>query len=185
MGIFSLFRRNDQKNDRHPMAVRFDPKQVTPEIEAEIRRYFKDDPRISWRMRRKVIALAIQSVRRGRDLKHLSDGLHSLGFAKGQAAEFSLSLNNRCTALIRFSRETKLVVTHGIWLWSSIPCFMTGEAGYVIRDGYEELSEAHRNANKKEFSLRDGLMINGTPSWPGVEAGCKCIHRAFLPSFDR
>ncbi|WP_374413293.1 hypothetical protein [Novosphingobium colocasiae] len=179
MGIFSLFRRKERLAERHPMGVRFDPKRVTPKIKSEIKRLVYNDPRIERSIKRKAYALSLQSVVRGRDLRLLTSGLIEMGMDKRAATEFSVSLNNRCSAMMRIASETSLGITHGIWRFSGVPCFI--EVGAIVKAGYEVQSEEHQRADGQKFPLKTGYVIAGVHTWPGSESGCRCIWIAAMP----
>jgi hypothetical protein len=93
----------------------------------------------------------------------------------------ALSLNNRASSLMQVDQQSALGITEAKWLYSGAPCFVSkhpAPADELRRDA------EHKAANGKRYPLNEGLMIGGRLTYPGREAGCKCVANPVVPGFN-
>ena len=191
MGWFSWLRRGavKQGQDRCPEAVvaiptvRFDPQQVSSQVEQAVRDLVAAESEIPAAQRREAYSAAIASVRRGRDAASLSAWLLRKidGLPKASAHRISRTIHNRATFMMRLARELKSGVEFGDWLHSGAPCYLV--AGGAIAEGWENQADAHKQLSGHRFRLIDGVLIEGSRCWPGWDVGCKCTWSAVIPGF--
>ncbi len=158
--------------------VKFNPKHVTDEVKADIAATLQAEARLAscWQ---DIYPVAVTSVVDGGNLALLATALRDLGWEKDEAAELARYVHFRATAIMNRARSLALGITEAEWLYSGAPCHPKRPTKQQVR-----LDTAHKQAKGKRFLVADGLNINGTRTWPGLERHCKCTSRAVLPGFD-
>lgn len=180
--MFGLFsKRSDQRaKTRAPIpTVKFDPKQLTKAIRADLRARINEFEDLPEGKQAQIFDAAVVMAERGRDLSHLATALIDLGVPKGRASFISIYLANRSTAFMNVARMRDNGLTEGKWLYSGAPCYATNAPTIA------ELTtdEAHQTANGRKFLLDKGLKLNSVWTFPSLEPGCKCVTIAVVPGF--
>lgn len=115
-----------------------------------------------------VEGLVLRSVREGRDISGLTDDLQQrYGITRRRALTIARDQNNKATSAITRARMQDAGITLAIW--------RHGGRAKVPR-------ESHVRADGKIFDVREGLMIDGKRTWPGVEINCGCY---WIPYIER
>lgn len=168
------FKREPQQSALGIPTIKFDKKRVTSEIMRALKADIDGLPVIPTQLRKATYDVALASILRGRDLAFLTSWLVAqevAGIGIREAAGIAQYLNNRATSRMGHASQRELGIAEGIWMHSGADCIV-------------EFADDHRLANGRKYSLRDGLLIRGVPTWPGMEHGCKCTHRPVIPGFD-
>jgi uncharacterized protein with gpF-like domain len=132
-----------------------------------------------------VYVAAVRSVTKGRDLGLLARAIIELnidGMTKSRAAQISGSLNNKASAVITRERQESLGISQATWLYSGAPCAVDPKdptPQETRRDA------AHKAANGKTYDVSKGMYLNKKWTWPGVEDGCKCMSKSFIPGLGK
>jgi hypothetical protein len=164
--------------------VTFDPRRVTDEVKADLRASIEALADIPVRHRDVVYQAALKSISAGRDLHVLTStllGLDGEMMTKRRAADIALLLNNRASAIMNRLRQLSLGISHAAWLYSGAPCCENPKKptpADLARD------RAHRASNGKRYAVEKGLIIDGRPTWPGCEPGCRCASRPLIKGFS-
>ncbi|MBF5091279.1 hypothetical protein F1640_14920 [Novosphingobium sp. NBM11] len=154
-------------------SIKFDKSRVSEDIKKALYADINGLPYIPTQLREALYGAALESISKGRDLALLTRWLVEQdvpGIDKGQASAIARFLNNRATVRMRINREASNGISESIWIHSGAPCLCPNAA-------------EHLRANGTRYGLRDGLLINGVPSWPGMDEGCKCTWKAVIPGF--
>lgn len=159
--------------------VRFDPKQITPEIEKSIREWVVEESRILVADKEAATAAIAEGSRRGRDLRHVVVALTDRGMPKADAAEIALYMANRVTMRVNFNRQIKMGLTHTVWKHAGVQCGIRALSGSGV-----QIDGMHKSFHNKKFALADGLKHKGRAHWPGYEIGCMCTSSVIIPGFD-
>ena len=191
MGLFTtLFGRRARANRTRRASnfciptVEFDARKVTDEVQTDLRESIDALADIEVRHRDAVYYAALKSISAGRDLYVLTSallGLDSETMTKRRAADIAFMLNNRATAIMERQRQESLGISQAMWLHSGAPCCENPKKptpADVARD------RAHRACNGKRYDVGIGLMIDGRPTWPGREPGCKCVSKSIVKGFQ-
>jgi hypothetical protein len=179
----ALFGRGDRSARTAPLipSVKFDPNRVTKAVEAEVRATPCESSGLSAADLERAYAVALTSVRAGRDLAVLYNVLVDLDLPKRLASELALLVNNRATAVMDRERQCALGIVEAIWLYSGAPCTVGGANPSPegrAQDG------AHKAANGQRYRVAEGLLIKGRRVWPGQATGCRCVSKSVVPGFD-
>lgn len=116
-----------------------------------------------------VEGIVMRGFTRGRDLKAITDDLTSrYGVTKNRAALIARDQSNKLTATVTQARRVELGLFKAIWVHSG---------------GGKEPRPAHVKAGreKKEFDVREGLLLDGEHLLPGQAINCRCSSRTVLP----
>lgn len=112
--------------------------------------------------------LVQESVRRGRDLKALSDELEGrYNLTRRRAAMIARDQNDKATEALHRARMLEMGITKAVWMHTS--------AGKTYR-------KSHIAMNGKEFDLREGLYDPEVKRkiFPGELINCKCTCRPVI-----
>lgn len=151
--------------------VRFDPSKVTEIIKADLRQNIKSLTGVMPNDFDMIYEAALRSISAGRALDILCKALMTIsGMSKSRAAEISLSLNNKATALITVEEQKRNGIQYAIWRYSGAPC---GSA-----------NEVHKAVNGRPYLVMMGMLLNDQWTWPGREHGCKCISKPMIVGID-
>ncbi|MGP7733595.1 hypothetical protein [Oceanimonas smirnovii] len=160
--------RSNKKNFSLP-TVRFDQRQITDSIKADLRDNIGSLSDVASTDRQMLYEAALRAILAGGDLYGLSQTLIGIGMTKRRAREVSCYLSVNATILMEAERREKLGITHAIWLYSGVPC-----------GNYEQDLE-HRAADGKYFPVTEGLYIGDRFTLPGRGWNCHCCSKAVLP----
>lgn len=118
-----------------------------------------------------------------RDLHFLSNELQEVGgMSARDAAAASRLLANRLTAVTARERQIDLGIKTAIWMYSGAACMHSAPSS--ASDHEKRQDAEHHAANKKKYSIQEGMFLNGKWTWPGMEKGCKCVSRPVLPGYE-
>lgn len=173
MSILDLFKKRAPDRLNKPQGistVKFDATRVTSEVKADLHDAIAYLPDVGPGISTLVYKAALRSITAGRATHILYETLMDAGMTRQRAYEISIYLNNRATSLMNNNRALASGLTKARWLHSGSPCASN--------------DAAHRAANRKEYDIRRGLLIDGKWSAPGREAGCKCVANPIVPGFD-
>jgi hypothetical protein len=177
---WSRFFTSKQKNTdtftstRSVPTVKFDQKLITPAILDDIRSTVAHLNEIPTQFQSALYTIAVKMIRRGGDLHYFYQEVSNLrinSLDRHTIEELSLFIWVRSKSLIEIRRMISVGVTECEWLYSGAPC----DFG---------LDKAHRAANHQRFNVAQGLVVNGKPTWPGRERGCKCIIKPIVKGFS-
>jgi hypothetical protein len=165
--------------------VHFDPNRVTEEVKADLKNNIKELKDFGESHFEHIYVAALRSISRGRDLATLFDAIVELNLpnmTKRRASEIARCLNNKATALMNRDQQISSGIKYAIWVYSGAPCQMnprkpSGED--VRRDA------AHKASDGKRYEVSKGMILNGRPTLPGWDDGCKCTSRSVIPGLDR
>lgn len=118
-----------------------------------------------------VQELVNRAIANGRDLKTLTDDLHSrYDISRKRAGMIARDQTNKATESIRQAESKKLGVMVGIWV--HVP-------------GKKYSRESHERMNGKPFLLSKGLYDYEVKKevLPGQLVNCCCVYRDFIPEF--
>ena len=172
---------NASTDDFHPQmpTVKFDKSKLTPAVKAQLKKDISSFSEIGKKHQSKILSISIEAVSRGRDMHHLCKGLMEIdGMPSRNAHRITRLLINRSSALMEKEQRLSLGLTEATWLYAGAPCMSDSSnpnEADIKRDA------AHSALNGKAFDIRKGVLIDGTPTWPGFDEGCKCSSRAILP----
>jgi len=178
-GFFSKHSDQGAKTRASIPTVKFDPKQLTKAIRADLRARINEFEDLPEGKQAQIFDAAVVMAERGSDLHHLATALIDLGVPKGRASYISRYLANRSTALMNVARMRDSGLTEGKWLYSGARCYATSAPSIVQL----AMDDAHRIANGKKFPLDKGVKINGVWTFPSLEPGCKCVTIAVVSGF--
>ncbi len=156
--------------------VKFDKSLVKADVKADLLATIKTLNEIPASHVKTVCRIALTSIERGRDLSAFQTGMERLRFNhldRGDISEIGLFLNNRATALIERNRRVELGITATRWHYSGARC-----------TGSEYQDQLHRSLHGREFAISDGMAVNGSTLWPGMERGCKCMATPLIKGFS-
>ena len=142
-----------------------------------------------------VYDATVLAVSKGGDLRSLSEALLSLGMdslTKRRVANICLFLNRRSKVIIDNERMLSLGITEAIWRHSGAPCepdsaWINGPSDDPPPSRPTKQAVNHKSADNRVYKIREGLLIDGGPTWPGRAEGCRCYHKPIIPalsSFD-
>lgn len=94
------------------------------------------------------------------------------GMSKRRAENIALSLINKARALIQNERRIQLGIKSAIWKYSGALC------------GSDEQNSDHKAADGQCYLIAEGMLLNGHWTWPGCDAGCRCISKAIIPELE-
>jgi hypothetical protein len=178
MSLFSFFKRRkpppiDLRIEPHSFpTVEFDQRLITKAVKDDIANTIAMIDDIPEPLKSGLYKAALQSAPQ-RDLASLDRFILSLrlnAMTKRRAADISRFISNRTSAFINKERCLSLGTEFAVWMYSGAPC-----------DG--DLDALHREANGSRFPLARGMLIDGQYTWPGREAGCKCVSKSVIPGF--
>jgi hypothetical protein len=160
--------------------VKFDTSRVTDAVKADLRKSISLLGDVDQKHFEPIYDAAFRSISAGRDLHLLYKALLQMnidGLTKRRAGDIARQLNNAATALMNREQQELLGVKQAQWLYSGAPC----EIDLKAPTGQDA---AHRAANGKKYEVSKGMFLNGKWTWPGVEAGCKCVSKSVIPGFS-
>ena len=153
--------------------VKFDPTKVTEAIKIDLRQNIKSLIEVAPDNSDMIYDAALRSISAGRALSILYQALMTIdGMSKRRAADISLSLNNKATALIEVEERKRIGIKYAIWRYSGAPC------------GSVEQDDTHKAANGKPYLITKGMLLNGQWTWPGRENRCRCVSKPMIVGFD-
>lgn len=162
--------------------VAFDSSLVTKAVAQEIRSAIQAFDEVDADHIDQIHKVALRSVSAGRDFATMQNALMQIdGMTLPRASEITRAVHAKASSLITIERQTRLGITHAIWLYSNAPCVAN------LRNPTDEETRrdaAHKSADGKRFAIRKGLRLDGKWTWPGQEAGCKCSSRPILPGIS-
>ena len=125
-------------------------------------------------------AQARRSIQMGGDAAALSRVLRDAGGLPAKVASLAAQdLILRTRPRVERERQLALEIERATWLHSGAPCMVDPKHP---TDDDRRQDAAHRQANGAVYSLAQGLVIDGRPTWPGFDRGCRCIARVQLPT---
>jgi SPP1 gp7 family putative phage head morphogenesis protein len=117
-----------------------------------------------------VQGLVMRSVAKGGDLAELSAELKArYGVTRRRAALIARDQNSKATATITRVRQEGLGITEAVWKHS--------HAGKTPRP-------SHVAADGQTYNIKEGMLIDGKRTWPGVEINCRCFSKPILPKLS-
>jgi SPP1 gp7 family putative phage head morphogenesis protein len=120
-----------------------------------------------------VQAQVWESVKRGGDLKTVSEKLHhTYGVTRRRAALIARDQNAKAKATIEAVRHQELGIKQAIWMHS--------HAGKTPRP-------THVKMNRKLYNLDRGMWDEDELEWvhPGQLINCRCTMRPYIPGFEK
>jgi hypothetical protein len=181
---FSAKRTSPVKPSHRIPTVNFDTSKVTHEVKAHTWENITLLENMEPKHFDQVYDAALRSISAGRDLSVLYNALLQMninGMTKRRAADIALLLNNKATALMSRVHQQSLGIKHAVWVYSGAPC-KTNLKNPTDQDIRQDTS--HRAANGKQFEVSTGMFLDGKPTWPGVEPGCRCVSRPVVHGFS-
>jgi len=162
-----------RKQSQGVPTVKFDSSKISEAIKSDLRQNVKlltEVPPHDFDM---IYEAALRSITAGRALDILCKALLTIdGMNKRRAADISLSLNNKASALMGVEAQNRNGITYAVWCYSGAPC------------GDIEQDTAHKAANGAPYLVKKGMFLNGQWTWPGRENGCKCISKPMIVGLD-
>lgn len=153
--------------------VNFDHSKVTEAIKLDLRQNIKLLTEIPLGDFDMIYEAALRSISAGRALDILCKALLTInGMSKRRAADISLSLNNKASALMGVEAQKLNGIKYAAWCYSGAPC------------GNTEQDTAHKSVNGKPYLVTKGMFLNGQRTWPGRESGCKCTSKPMIVGLD-
>ena len=114
----------------------------------------------------------MESVKAGRDLKHLSEHLqHSYGATKRRAEGIARDQNNKATAAVHQLRQKALGITQGVWRHTMAS--VHPRESHAAFDG-----ETYNTQEGHDFDDGFGPVI------PGEAINCGCVSYSIIPGYD-
>ena len=101
---------------------------------------------------------------------------------QGEVEEMTRFVNAQARALMDRDRQLGLGIVQAKWSYSNAPC-KTRSARDT--DAMTAQDKAHKAANGNVYDVATGLTLQGKPTWPGMEPGCKCTFRLVVPFLER
>ena len=119
-----------------------------------------------------IQAKVMESVKAGRDLKHLTEHLqHSYGVTKRRAEDIARDQNNKATAAIHQLRQKALGITQGVWRHTMAS--VHPRESHAAFDG-----ETYNTQEGHDFDDGFGPVI------PGEAINCGCVSYSIIPGYD-
>jgi hypothetical protein len=165
--------------------IEFDTSRLTPTVLADLERNILELPEINRQNFEAFYDLALRAMATGGDLGFFCSGIDDLNIAgmTGQrVAQISMSLWFKAKGKMDREQQAQIGVTHARWAYSNAPC-MPNPKKPTPAD--LRINEAHRAANGTRYLIAEGLLIDGTRTWPGEDWYCKCSSRSIIPGLER
>lgn len=161
-------------------ATQFITEDVIEDVRVTIRKFeeFKDIGEEHFLQIHKEI---IMSMSNGMNLSKIVSEILSLNIpimTKKRAGEIARVIANSTNALITRNRQMSVGLTHAIWVYSGAPCCMNPKRP---SEHDRRQDAAHKAADGIQYEVEHGLIVNGCPTWPGREAGCRCASKSVMP----
>lgn len=159
--------------------VKFDSSLVTKKVKSDLHRNVEQLEDVPKKQVRAIYDAALAMIEAGGNMQLLYNVLLKLdGMSARRAGEITQILLSRARAFTEQERLLRLGITHAIWIYANAPCMVNPSQPTAV-----DLKQdaAHKAANGKRFEIGKGLLINGEPTLPGREAGCKCVLRSVIP----
>jgi hypothetical protein len=184
MSLFSFLKKRKQTSREEPPVeiqsiptVKLDRSLVTKAVEDDLKSTIASIDDIPRSMKAGLYKEALNSAPQ-RDLFSLTQYIVSLrlnNMSRARAAEISGFIANRTTASVTREHQLSLGITEAIWIHTGAPCGVGPEFA---------IDAEHRAANGQKYSVRTGMLVNGSYVWPGADVGCKCISRSTTEGFS-
>lgn len=116
-----------------------------------------------------LTTITMESITRGRDLKHLKDEIKKrYGVAERRAALIARDQNNKATSIITHTEYEELGITEAIWKHNP---------------GSKEPRHEHVAANNKVYDIKKGMYFESIKDYvfPGEEINCGCTSEPIIP----
>ena len=160
------------------MAIKFDPKLITPFIEKDIREFVLSFDEIPQENQKNVIDAASESLMGGGGNSFVVfTALQAAGLEKKRALIITDLIIKRSRWRVNTQRQILTGFFEAKWVWAGAPCITTNPPS----PEEAKMSEQHKAANGQKFDIREGLLIGGKKQFPGLAYNCKCVSRIVLP----
>ncbi|GBR56467.1 hypothetical protein [Gluconobacter sphaericus] len=160
------------------LAVKFDPKLITPFIEKDIREFVLSFDEIPQGKQKIVIDAALESLKGGGGNSFVVfTALQAAGMEKKRSLVITDLIIKRSRWRVNTQRQTITGIFEAEWVWAGAPCITSNPPS----PEEAEMSEQHKAANGRKFDIREGLLIDGKKQFPGLAYNCKCVSRIVLP----
>ncbi len=165
--------------------ITFDTSRLTPTVLADLERNVLKLPEIDQRNFEAFYDLALRAMATGGDLDFFCNGINELNIAgmTGQrAAQISMSLWFKAKGKMDREQQAEIGITRARWAYSNAPCMIDPRKPTPAD---LRINEAHKAANGKIYLIAEGMLIEGTRTWPGDEWYCKCSSQSEFPGLER
>jgi hypothetical protein len=160
-----------------------DTEHLTAAVLADLEQNVRELPEIDEQNFDAFYDLAVRSLVRVGDMYSFSIAIMNLniaGMTGPRASRIAMDITFRAKEMIDRERQAALGITKAKWRYGNAPCML--DAGNPTPADIKR-NARHKAANGKRYVIAEGLMIDGKPSWPGRESGCKCSSGPIIPGF--
>ena len=160
-----------------------DTEHLTAAVLADVEEYIRELPEINEQNFDAFYDMAVRTLVRVDDMYSLSIAIMDLkieGVTAHRASQIAKDISFRAKEMMQRERRADLGITEATWRYANAPCM--DDPGNPTPAGVKRNAK-HKAANGKRYVIAKGLMIDGKPSWPGREPGCKCSSSPIIPGF--